>query len=296
MGPVILTSHHLKIFVIYIYIVWSDKYEKKYIIFEVLTAVVMKSCIYWDITPCSPLKVNRRYGGIFRLHLQGWRISQAWKLMARRGLAFNELHGVMSQKTELFIIKKTYMIWWNLWVYFYNMKISVGRYYIFTNSMRTSLLFRNRLFLLHYISGILHLTTSKLKTLSPPQIKHARSYKQRKKASFWRRSQSQNETVTRSFLLRVTPIVFFLDYFTTCWVCTAFKFGWLIFHTIERRIIRRKWSGKDLEGSDRGLAEVLSNICLVKWGESWKISTGLADISEEMRKKYFPNTNLQCYR
>jgi hypothetical protein len=27
--------------------------------FEVLTAVVMKSTIFWDITPCSPLKDNR---------------------------------------------------------------------------------------------------------------------------------------------------------------------------------------------------------------------------------------------
>jgi hypothetical protein len=31
--------------------------------FEVLTAVVMKSYIFWDITPCIPLKVNRRFGG-----------------------------------------------------------------------------------------------------------------------------------------------------------------------------------------------------------------------------------------
>jgi hypothetical protein len=28
--------------------------------FEVVTAVVIKSTIFWDITPCSPLKVNRR--------------------------------------------------------------------------------------------------------------------------------------------------------------------------------------------------------------------------------------------
>jgi hypothetical protein len=26
---------------------------------EVLSAVVMKSYIFWDITPCSPLKVNQ---------------------------------------------------------------------------------------------------------------------------------------------------------------------------------------------------------------------------------------------
>jgi hypothetical protein len=34
-----------------------------YIGFEVLTAVVMKSSIFWDITPCSLLKVNRHFGG-----------------------------------------------------------------------------------------------------------------------------------------------------------------------------------------------------------------------------------------
>jgi hypothetical protein len=39
--------------------------------FEVLTAVVKKSTIFWDITPCSPLSVNRRLGGTYCLHLQG---------------------------------------------------------------------------------------------------------------------------------------------------------------------------------------------------------------------------------
>jgi hypothetical protein len=48
-----------------------------YIGFEVLTAVAMKSIIFWDITPCSPLKVNRLLGGSYRLHLQGRRISRA---------------------------------------------------------------------------------------------------------------------------------------------------------------------------------------------------------------------------
>jgi hypothetical protein len=35
---------------------------KKIVGFEVLTAVVRKSIIFWDITPCSPLKVNRYIG------------------------------------------------------------------------------------------------------------------------------------------------------------------------------------------------------------------------------------------
>jgi hypothetical protein len=37
----------------------------------------MKSSVFRDITPCTPLKVIRRFGGTCRLHLQGRRISQA---------------------------------------------------------------------------------------------------------------------------------------------------------------------------------------------------------------------------
>jgi hypothetical protein len=44
---------------------------------EVLTAVAMKTTIFWPITPCSPLKVSRRFRGTYRLHLQGQRISRA---------------------------------------------------------------------------------------------------------------------------------------------------------------------------------------------------------------------------
>jgi hypothetical protein len=39
----------------------------RFVRFEVLTEVVMK---IWDILPCSPLKVNQRFGGACRLHLQ----------------------------------------------------------------------------------------------------------------------------------------------------------------------------------------------------------------------------------
>jgi hypothetical protein len=49
-----------------------------YVGFDVLTAVVMKSIIFWDISLCSTLKVNRRFGGTYRFHLQVRRISRAW--------------------------------------------------------------------------------------------------------------------------------------------------------------------------------------------------------------------------
>jgi hypothetical protein len=44
--------------------------------FEFLTAVGKNNSVFWDITPCSSLLVKRRFGGIYRLHLQGRRISQ----------------------------------------------------------------------------------------------------------------------------------------------------------------------------------------------------------------------------
>jgi hypothetical protein len=39
-------------------------------------AAVMKRTIFWDITPCSLSKVNRHFGGRYRLHFQG-RINRA---------------------------------------------------------------------------------------------------------------------------------------------------------------------------------------------------------------------------
>jgi hypothetical protein len=86
-------------------------------------SVSMKSSIFWDITTCSPLKVNRRLGGTSRLHLQSRKISSsacnlfsrwflAWLILwtwrgrrhipLKRRLTFNGLHGVISRNTELY--------------------------------------------------------------------------------------------------------------------------------------------------------------------------------------------------
>jgi hypothetical protein len=44
----------------------------------------MKDTVFWDITPCSLLKVSRRFGGTCRLHLQGRRISREINQRERR--------------------------------------------------------------------------------------------------------------------------------------------------------------------------------------------------------------------
>jgi hypothetical protein len=57
--------------------------------------------ILWDITPCIPLKVNRHFGIIYRLHVQGLRISQASSVCYLRhagfviGLFFDPDNGIV---------------------------------------------------------------------------------------------------------------------------------------------------------------------------------------------------------
>jgi hypothetical protein len=43
--------------------------------FEVFTAVTMKNAVFWDVLPCIPC-VNRHFGGIYYLHLQGRKTSE----------------------------------------------------------------------------------------------------------------------------------------------------------------------------------------------------------------------------
>jgi hypothetical protein len=87
----------------------------------------MKSYIVWDITSCSPLKVNRRFGGtfasIFRVETQARQETSvkstvlAYSLTLRVGhappkhrLTFIGLHGVISHKRELFKVILCFII------------------------------------------------------------------------------------------------------------------------------------------------------------------------------------------
>jgi hypothetical protein len=54
-----------------------SKTSQKSVGFEVVTGVIMMSSFFGVITPCGPLTVNPYLWGIYRLYLQGRRISQA---------------------------------------------------------------------------------------------------------------------------------------------------------------------------------------------------------------------------
>jgi hypothetical protein len=73
----------------------------------------LRSTIFWDITPCSPLSVNRRLGRtspllatcvhagfLLSLFFRPWRWRQ---YVPPKLLTLNGLHGVISQKMVLFI-------------------------------------------------------------------------------------------------------------------------------------------------------------------------------------------------
>jgi hypothetical protein len=48
----------------------------------------MKSVIFWDMTPCSPLSVNRLFGGTYRLYLQGRRNKFSKKSTSKQMASF----------------------------------------------------------------------------------------------------------------------------------------------------------------------------------------------------------------
>lgn len=52
-----------------------DKFLKLFIIFNCCIGATYRP-IFWDITPCFPVKVNSRYGWIYRFHRQGRKTSQ----------------------------------------------------------------------------------------------------------------------------------------------------------------------------------------------------------------------------
>jgi hypothetical protein len=51
--------------------------------FEVFTAVTIKNAVFWDVAPCRSCKLNRCFGGTYRLHLQGRKIHEQGTSVSR---------------------------------------------------------------------------------------------------------------------------------------------------------------------------------------------------------------------
>jgi hypothetical protein len=70
--------------------------------FKVITTVFMKSCIFWNMTPCSPLRVNRRFRATCRL-LHGHTVNHAR----------NQRHTATGSKQSHLCLQCNMCIWWN---------------------------------------------------------------------------------------------------------------------------------------------------------------------------------------
>jgi hypothetical protein len=63
-------SEALKVHATVSYTISSVPVYRRLVRFEVFTAVTMKNCVFWDVTPCGSCK-SRRFGGTQRLLHQG---------------------------------------------------------------------------------------------------------------------------------------------------------------------------------------------------------------------------------
>jgi uncharacterized protein YqgC (DUF456 family) len=73
--PFIPRVHILVYFVLIIYMLVQNLCNL--VRFEVSTAVTIM-IIFWEMTPCGSYK-NRRFGGSYRLHLQGARVRAGYR-------------------------------------------------------------------------------------------------------------------------------------------------------------------------------------------------------------------------
>jgi hypothetical protein len=75
---------------------------KLFVRFQVLTASSMEKTVFWDMTPCSLVEVDRLFSGAQCLHHNLWLCWQYVRL--KRLSASTRLHGVISQKTVFFML------------------------------------------------------------------------------------------------------------------------------------------------------------------------------------------------
>jgi hypothetical protein len=91
-------------------------YCLKLVRFEVFTAMTINNAVFWNVAPCRYF-VNRRFGGTYRLHLQGRRnpraINQRGQVAVppKRRLT-KYLHDATSQKTAFFMFKTSLLYRW----------------------------------------------------------------------------------------------------------------------------------------------------------------------------------------
>jgi hypothetical protein len=83
---------------------WPSSIRTFLVRFEAFTAVTMNNVVFWEVALCR-FCVDRRFGGTYRLHLQGSKIRERNTSVGRwvqSTSTYTDLHSATSQKTTLF--------------------------------------------------------------------------------------------------------------------------------------------------------------------------------------------------
>jgi hypothetical protein len=84
------------------------KYDRHFQASEIFTAVTMKNAVFWYVAPCSSC-VNRRFGGTYRLHIQGRKIREqsaatCSRYFLARGFSTMKIEAIRSSETSVHTI------------------------------------------------------------------------------------------------------------------------------------------------------------------------------------------------
>jgi hypothetical protein len=75
---------------IIIYMLIDLMYKFCVVGFEVFTAATMKNAVFWGVAPCRCDRLNRHFGGSYRLHLQGRSAATCSRWFFARGFFYPE--------------------------------------------------------------------------------------------------------------------------------------------------------------------------------------------------------------
>jgi hypothetical protein len=67
----------------------------------------MKSTIFWNIRECSPLKFDPRFGGTYRLHLQGKKPAAYSSTLKMEAICSSETSADFKRTTRRYIAEDT---------------------------------------------------------------------------------------------------------------------------------------------------------------------------------------------
>jgi hypothetical protein len=80
----------------------------------------MKNAVFWDVAPCRSCGLNRRFGGRYRFHLQGRKISErGFSTLKMEGIRSSEMSVQSTRSTQCHIPEEGILHSYVMFLYIY---------------------------------------------------------------------------------------------------------------------------------------------------------------------------------